>query len=334
MTDTAAIGHNSAAVGEVIEADPAVIYREPDMVQQLFDAIKEEIASHEVNLDTDTGRKAIASLAHSISKRKVVLENAGKALTEHHRTETNKVNTIKKRVVDGLEALRDLARDPLTKWEAAEDARKETINNIRTLFAGAAHARGEIADIEMYLDRVVDAGRNISTDVFGDLTDAARSEEAEAIAALKASISRLKQEQADREELDRLRAEKVEAERAAAEAERQRQAEASEKARIEAAEKAAADRAANEARLKAQAEIDAANKAAAAAQAELDRQAREKAEADRQEALREANTKHRSKVMKDAKEAIMEHSKVSEDAAKAIVLAIVAGSVPNVTLRF
>lgn len=332
MTDAATIGHNSAAVGEVIEADPAVIYREPDMVQQLFDAIKEEIASHEVNLETDAGRKAIASLAHSISKRKVVLENAGKALTEHHRTETNKVNTIKKKVVDGLEELRDLAREPLTKWEAAENDRKAKINAARVLFSDAAKMRGDIGDALGYMDRV--KAVQITADVFGELEDVARTEQADAITSLESNIARLKQEQADREELERLRSEKAEAERAELEARKQREAEAAEKARIESAAKIAADRAANEARLKAQAEIDAANKAAAAAKEELDRQAREKAEAERQEALREADKKHRSKVLKDAKEAIMEHSKISEDAAKAIVLAIVAGSIPSVTLRF
>ena len=38
--------------------------------------------------------------------------------------------------------------------------------------------------------------------------------------------------------------------------------------------------------------------------------------------------------MKAAKEAIMEHGSIKEEAAKAIVLAIVGGSIPNVTLEF
>jgi hypothetical protein len=38
--------------------------------------------------------------------------------------------------------------------------------------------------------------------------------------------------------------------------------------------------------------------------------------------------------MAGAKSAIMEHGEVSEDQAKRIVLAIAAGSVPNITIQF
>lgn len=332
MTDTATIGHNSAAIGEMIEADPGIVYRETGMAEQLLASIEEEIRLADRDTSTASGRKAIASLAHSVSTRKAPIEKAGLSLTEDHRKAVTAINTIKKQIVDGMDALRIKAREPLTKWEDEQKARDAKIAQARTLFADAVNMRGDKEDALRYIKQI--EAVEVSPDVFGDLADVARGEQATAVAALHSIIERLDKEAADRAELERLRAEKAESERAAIEAEKQRQAEAAEKARIEAAEKAAADRAANEARLKAQAEIDAANKAAAAAQAELDRQAREKAEADRQEAAREADKKHRSAVMKSAKDAIMEHSKITEDAAKAIVLAIVAGSVPNVTLRF
>lgn len=38
--------------------------------------------------------------------------------------------------------------------------------------------------------------------------------------------------------------------------------------------------------------------------------------------------------MRTAKEALMEHGGLDEDAAKKVVLAIAAGSVPAVTIRF
>ena len=99
----ATIGHNSADVGEILESDPATIYREAGMVDLLIDSIKAEIEGLSVNLETTSGRDAIKSLAHSISKRKVKLENTGKALTEEHRKAVNEVNAIKKRIVDEMD---------------------------------------------------------------------------------------------------------------------------------------------------------------------------------------------------------------------------------------
>lgn len=84
-----------------------------------------------------------------------------------------------------------------------------------------------------------------------------------------------------------------------------------------------------------------AEEAEAAAQAERERVAREeaqrKAEAERvaaEQKAREADRAHRSKIMTGAKEAIMEAGSIDEQAAKNIVLAIVGGSVPNISLRF
>lgn len=334
MTDTATIGHNSAAVGEILAGNPKLVFTEQGMMESLIDKVKSEVAALTPDISTENGRGAIRSLAHSIAKRKVRFDEAGKELNEDHRKAINAVDEKRRKLKGDLEAIQKECRKPLTEWEEAEEDRKSTINNIRGLFAGAATASGEIGDIELYLDRVVDAGNNISSDIFGELESSVRSEQAAAIAALEATIDRLKQEAADKAELERLRAEKAETERAAAEAEAKRYAEAEAQKRIDDAAKAAADKAAEDERRSAQAAIDAANKAAADAQAELDRQAKEKADAERQEAAREADKKHRSKIMGETKIGLMEHGGVDEDAAKTIVLAIIAGSIPNVRLSF
>ncbi len=53
----------------------------------------------------------------------------------------------------------------------------------------------------------------------------------------------------------------------------------------------------------------------------------------RQQQLREADTKHKGKIMRAAKEAIMSMN-VSEELAKSIVLKIARGEVPSVTINF
>ena len=70
-----------------------------------------------------------------------------------------------------------------------------------------------------------------------------------------------------------------------------------------------------------------AEEALAAKQAEDDRLA---AEAEK----RQRDQDHRSAIMRAAKEAIMEHGGVKEAQAKSIVLAIGAGSIPNISLQF
>ncbi|QJR01760.1 hypothetical protein HH800_05850 [Sphingobium yanoikuyae] len=120
------------------------------------------------------------------------------------------------------------------------------------------------------------------------------------------------------------------------------------KAQAERAEREAAEearrQALEESEREKQAEIDKANRRAEeaerAAQAERDRIAKE--EADRQaeanriaaeQARREADQAHRTSVKTAAKQALMTCG-ADEETARKIVVAILAGEVPNVTLRF
>lgn len=89
-------------------------------------------------------------------------------------------------------------------------------------------------------------------------------------------------------------------------------------------------------------------KAKAEAQAEIDRLAAEKAALERAEAARRAeearkaaeeerrqkNARHRSKVMREAKEALMKHLHMDDGTARDIVTAITQGLIPNVTINF
>lgn len=113
-------------------------------------------------------------------------------------------------------------------------------------------------------------------------------------------------------------------------------------ARVEAEQTAERKRAEESAA--AQAELDAANERAWQAEedARRQRQQAERAEQERVEAAereaaeqrkREANRAHRSRVMSEAKAALMTCG-ADEETAKKIVLAIVAGEIPAVTLAF
>lgn len=350
MTDAAtlerpaAIGHNSAAIGEMIKAEPAIIYRDDTVLPAFVAEIEAEIAALPIDLSTTAGRAAIASLSHSISKRKTPIVDAGLSLTEGWRKQTDSVNALKKRVAAQLDALRDRARAPLTEWEAAEDKRKTAIVSALTFFAQAAAvpAGSTVESIDATVARVeaIQIGHE-----FGDSQTRAKEDQFAALAKLKEARAAIVKADAERAELEQLRAEAQERERVAQVAEANRLAEEAERERIANAEK----RAAEAAEAKAKAEADAAiaaerRKAQEAEQALADEQARQReAQAAEQrrmdaiaaeEARRQADQEHRGAIMRAAKEALMEHGGISEAAAKKVVLAIVAGTIPSVTLKF
>lgn len=343
MNDAATIGHNSAAVGEILAAEPAAVFREPDMLNQLQAEIEAEIEALDSDVSTLAGRKAIASLAHAIARRKSALDAAGKALNEDRRKAINAVDEIRRDLRDRLDALKSKARAPLDAYEAAEAEREarvaailQRLNAARTIPMGATAAqlrstRADIAELEIGAD----------LDVAGQLT----SDREDVIDILERAIVELDAREAEAAELARLREAEVLREREA-EAQRQRDAaEAAEAERIRHAEERAAEAARAEERRKAEAaerqreaqetaRLKAERDRAEAAEAALSA-AREKAAAEaREQAAREANQKHRAMILDEAAAAIAEQSGLSRSKAEKLALAIAAHSIPHVSIRF
>lgn len=395
MTAAAAkadIGHNSKAVGELLEEQPELVFSEPGILAQLLESIEADIAKQGTDVSTEKGRKALKSLAFGIAKRKTAIDAAGKALNVDLRKKIDVTDKVRREAWDKLEALQLKAKAPADAWDRKEDERKQYVTETRALYADAMRlpfgtTSADITDMVRKIET-----RAIHPEMLADLLDVTVQEQKAALGHLADLEVRLRKDEADRAELERLRAEKAEAERVAAEkvaaeakkkadderiaaaakraaeeaveAERQKAREAAaaaEKARADeqakrdaeaAAERAAqakvlaeAEEARRQADAKAQMAIDEANRKAKAAEEalEADRRAEaakvaaaEKAKAEQAclDAERQRNQEHRSRVMKAAKEAIMDHGAIKEDAAKLIVLAIVGGSVPHVTLEF
>lgn len=356
-----------------VSANPGLVLLDRERFDQFYKAIKAETDKLVPDLTTEKGRKEIASMAFKVAKTKTAIDAAGKLLNEEARARINIVDAARRDIRDKLDALKDEVRRPLTEWEAREEERIAACDAlIERMKAAAVVSLEDTAEtVAQRLAKVkafaLDEGQ------FQNSLPLATAQQEAAVQALTAAHARLVKEEADRAELERLRAEAAEREareRAAAEAkaaaeavERQRQeAEAraaraaeEEQARIAAAAKAAEEAAraaaearANEERLAAErahaealaAEKRRADEAEAARKAEADRVEREaaakRAEDERvaaEAARRAADQEHRSKIMGAAKQAIMGHG-VGEQTARAIVLAIAAGDVPAVSIRF
>ena len=168
----AEIGHNSASYLQMIESDPAIVYRDDGALPGLTAEIEALIAAASGDVGTKKGRDAIASLAHSISRRKTPILDAGKKLTEDWRKKTAEVNGRKSQVERDLDALRDKARAPLDAWEAAEKDRKDRVE--AALRGLHLHAIISINFTLGDFDRAIGQVEAIEiTDDFGDQRDAA-----------------------------------------------------------------------------------------------------------------------------------------------------------------
>lgn len=362
MSAVAALEPETSIVA-VVESNPLLVLTDQQKFSEFYEAIKRETDALDADVATEKGRKAIASMAYKVARTKTAIDEAGKRLNEEARARINAVDESRRAIRQQLDTLKDEVRKPLTEWEEAEERRQQ--GAAQELSAIHNMQRVDFEDTASEVQERLDSLNAMTIDpaLHGAGAELAENARQAAIATLTDAHVRLVREEQERAELERLRAdqaarearEREEAEARAAE-ERRAAEEKAEQDRIAQLQREAEERAKAEAERAAQEERDRiqreheealaverrrAEEAERAAQAERERIAREesaaKAEAERQAAeqrAREADRAHRGTIMGAAKEAIMEAGPASEEIARAIVLAIAAGSVPHVTIRF
>lgn len=355
-----------------VAQDPGIVLLDSEKFDAWYERLKAD-APTDVDISTNKGRDTLRSYAAKVRSEKSAIDKARLRLTKEWRDMTAQANAAGKVIEERLETLAIEVRQPLTEWEDAEKARvAECQATIAGFNEAAIVTIDDTADTVR--QRGVDVWNTaLDEDRFKELHPQALAVKEQAVATLRAALVRLEKEEAERAELERLRAEQAERERAEAErreaeeAERRRQeeereaearrvaAEQAEQERIAAAAREAEERAKREAEEAAEAERERvrreheealaverrrAEEAERAAKAERDRIAAEEvarqAEAQRiadEQAKRDADQKHRTSVKAAAKTAIMSCG-ADEETARKIVMAIIAGEVPNVTLRF
>lgn len=345
-----------------VAANPVAVLTDEKTYSEFYQRVKEEVSAHQADASTDKGRKEIASLAYKVTRSKTAIDAAGKKLNEDSRAKINAVDLQRRKIREELDALAVEVRQPLTEWEEAEKTR---LDYIKAMLLHIENCGNGFIDGEPYpfsvLFRELEE-KVVIDETFGEFADQAHVAKRIALEKLNAALEQQQKAEADRLELEKLRAEsaerdRVEAERLEAErvaaanakqareqAEREQREAAEQKAREERAAQAARD----EEQRKAKEAIERVEreKADAIAKAEADARAiREQAEREQREreaqakriadeqAARDADKAHRGTVMKASKEAIMSFG-ADEETAKKIVLAIVAGEIPHVSLQF
>lgn len=342
---------------------PATVFA-PGGVESILSKLEADVRAFTTDISTETGRKAVASLAYKVARSKTALDEMGKELVSDLKAQTGKIDAERRIIRDRLDALRDEVRKPLDDFENAEKERVAAHEAILFAISEAAQLTpgAGIAAINARLEVVRDLSQRDWQEFSARATVTAET----ARKALDAALVQETKREAEAAELARLRAEQLAREQAEREA--KIAAEAAERAKVAAEAKAA--REAQEAAAKAEAErkrveqekadavaraekAEADKKAAAAKAAQDAKNAAEAAERSRlasveaerkrvaeiaareaaEKAKREADKAHRAKFNNEAL-AAFEALGFAKEPSRALVEAIARGEVPHVSINY
>lgn len=291
-----------------------------EAMDPLIAQIKAFVEKHIPDVSTARGRGDIASLARKVATSKVMLDDLGKDLVSDWKEKAKKVDIVRKKMRDELDALRDYARQPLTGWEQAEEAklRQQALDRELDQAWDAAHAEHALRERERL--------------VHEKEAEFARQEEERRI-AMEAEC--LKAEREEREGRIAREAEER-AKRAAAEAAERAKREADEAVAREKARAERAEREKAEAAVRAKAEQEAAVlRAEQRAREEAERKERERLATEQAERVRQeklaANRKHQDRFDRDAIDSADTHGLPNP---AAWIAAIKLGKIDHVKINY
>ena len=342
-------------IDALIVREPSVALLDPAKKAELYAFIENEIAVFVPDLETEKGRKAIAALAYKITRTKAAIDDAGAAMKSEWLKKSQEIDAGRREVREKLDALKEKAREPLTKWEKDEEQRQARVKELFDFFQAVViiKANDTAESVAAYIQHTKTIA--ISEELFRDQWTNAVNAQNAAVLSLRKSLAKIEEDEFDRAELERLRKEsearKIADQKIADEAEATRlMNERQERERKRLAELAETNRIAEEGRAKLEAEnIEKARKEAeertrreleAKHNAELKRIADEETARQQVRLRKEAeqkklseNKKHRAKVIMAAR-AALEECGLSENDAHTVVDSIVDGKIPAVTISF
>lgn len=300
----------------------------PDGIEALVGEIEAQARSILTDATTDEGRKFIASLAYKVSRSKTLIDDTGAEIVSEWKEKAKAVDAKRKLARDRLDALRDEIRRPVDEFEAREKARVDGHKaRLEKISEAGAMAYTSAEQVEAVMKRLADA--DLSN--MDEFTPAAQATRDNVLAKLAEVRDTLKAQEAERQELERLRAEKAEQEAREREVAAAAAAEAKAKAEAQAAvERAEREKAEALARAE-KAELEAQQKAAQAAEAERQKIEREKEAQTAMEAAYMRDRERQKGINRDILQDVMAAGTgITMDMAKAIVIAMREGRVRHV----
>lgn len=332
----------------------------------IIEEARDFVSGFEHDLSTGAGRKRTASLAAKVAKLKIRLDDMGKDLVSDWKAQSKKVDQSRKAMRDDLDALKTEARKPLTDWETEQEQIKaEKLEQL-----GAERLAAEIEaghEMALLLNEKIDrkaeeylADVERQRQAYADQLAKEQAEREERLKHEAAENARIQAEQKAQAERDRIEQERRDAlrreqeakdkadqairDRIAAEERAIQQQKEAERDRIEAEGRAkdqelarliAADKAKEDARIQAeQAEVRRKESEERARQQEIQRQQDEKDRIQRELEKREADTKHKGAINRQAVAELMEWAGLTEQQARASVKAIAKRQISRITISY
>lgn len=333
------------------------IFANPESVSEVLAELERQVEAAKASRDISTpeGRAAIASLAYKIARTKTGLDDMGKNVVADWKAKANMVDAERRRIRDRCDELKDDFRKPLTDWERKEEERVEAhqqaLQEVRA-FTAAAECCGSSAQVMELLERLYATHAKRDWQEFADRAreaiDATTYRLRQVFDTMKADeLAAAEAERQRQEQQERERQQRELAARQAREEQERRQREHDERL---AAERTVREREQREAhdreeRLKREAEENErrlaeaerrAQEAADKAKREIEAQQAAEAEAQRK---REENRRIKARVNKLVMECLVREVKVdgkpiSEELAKAVVVALAMKKIPHVRIEY
>lgn len=212
--ETSAIDMSKAVVPQVNEKPVLVLLRE-DVREKFLAELGTEVDEFVPSLELKKDRDAIATFAFKFTRSKTAIQGAAKEFNDEFYAKIAAVNSVRDDMAKELDKLRDRARAPLTAWEKDEKERlrieaekaaaiKTKIDTFKALMVVLRSDTSEI--IANRIDQIKGM----------DACPATEHVKVEAVNVLGEALNRLIKEEADKAELEKLRAEAAELKRAAA----------------------------------------------------------------------------------------------------------------------
>ena len=112
---------------EMVIIEPATVmeaFINGDALTDAIDQVKNVVSGFDHDMTTKAGRDRTRSFAAKIPKVKTALAKMGRDLTADWKAKSKLVDSSIKSMSESIDEQRDIARQPLTDWEAAEDKKK------------------------------------------------------------------------------------------------------------------------------------------------------------------------------------------------------------------
>lgn len=178
------------------------IFTTPGLVPAILDRIRTAATEgFTADLTTDKGRKAIASQAFKVAKSKTYLDNLGKDEVARLKELPKQVDAARKTLRDGLDALADDIRKPLTEWEAKREGWKRTFSAVQNLPSTLFNATAAVLEERLERLKDWDTGPGEYEEMAGD----AASIKLVTVATIQEMLEKRQKWEADQAELQRLR---------------------------------------------------------------------------------------------------------------------------------